>query len=939
MARAKLTKPKDNNKKTIKPLKSSKADQKAIAASVDKSLKSLKKIKKQLKDIVHQREKEQLQLDALNDASKKLTRALEKSEKRISKLALKKDLKKFKAELEKKSSRFNQNNDKIAREIQLFKELSQRVERKIQLLEKEIQPTHQQLDVLEQDYEHLFEKINHFESELTHLDVRLSQPEQLISEFEEQLAQLKATLAKTGQTGQQQDTRLNLLQTDNGTIRKSLQQVQSIQQARSDYIEEQLSQISEQRQEQDTRINLLKTDAEAIRKSLHQIQDIQQASNTRIDEKLASVLPRIAQLDEQGQQLQIQTNDLAQTQHEQDNFLKQLQSDSEEFGMMLADVFPKLEQSQQQEQELSQTQKKQDELLQLLQSDTGTIRESLAQIQTEQQTQLKDLEEHKAELLPVFAELEKRSQQLQKEQGQLGGRFSVLEEAQKQLTAPLETHLAELANNLSDLNNQCKEQQDVIRTDQENLDQLIKRVNQFDDILQHSSDELREHIQQLRETDLKQQSEQSESFRQRLDLLSVQLSGLTDQSSELQGLLKTMQDKQNIAEGHHNELSRQYLSQQQQLDSIDRQLGQLEPLIDDSNEHKQQIAGLSDSIEQLSSQQQALDEMDKSIESSVSNLSHKLNQSHTAQQKGLKQLQEQLQQQQKAQASQLNEAEQHQRQALEDRHREQMTLMMDQKSTQLDQEANLEQLGNTIKTRSQLFGVGLVAVLAVSTILLLNQELFLEQTDKQSLLTDIKADITNETYAKINELTKQNGIILNKELNQIRTSIEQVKASSASPVNVDELQNSWHERYQLLENDLAATQTEQGTLKQSVNELLDKMLTLQDQLRNLPHSPARTTVPASITAVELPEITSIDNITDSYYVVQLVGAFQLNSIRHFIHFHNLTVTSKLYQAKLQDQPWYIVTYGQYHVFSQAQQALQNLPDELKQYKPWIRKLP
>ena len=111
-------------------------------------------------------------------------------------------------------------------------------------------------------------------------------------------------------------------------------------------------------------------------------------SNDISDEKLASLLPRMVQLDEQSQQLQIQTNDLAQTQHEQDTFLKQLQSDSEEFGMMLADVFPKLEQAREQEQELSQTQKKQDKLLQSLQSDTGTIHESLAQLQTEQQTQL-----------------------------------------------------------------------------------------------------------------------------------------------------------------------------------------------------------------------------------------------------------------------------------------------------------------------------------------------------------------------------------------------------------------------------------------------------------------------------------------------------------------------------------------------------------------------
>lgn len=873
MTRAGSSKNKDKKKKKntsknkFKSLISLTAPQKDLSASKSKSLKSLKKIEKQLKDIIQQRKYDQHQLKSLNSISKQLNSDLEKTELQLTKLASKKKLKKIKSSLDKKSSQFKTRYAKLSQEITALNNLNSRVKQKIKSLAKDSQSTQQRIETLTQHHEHLFEKINHFEIELNEFSAKQTQPEDLVSEFTSQIRQLQ-TLIDT----QKQDIKdRNYEFSDNFSK-----------------LEKKSKKLKQNQQIQNELISRLQNTTNDIRKSIQQIEHVQQAQNDIFDEKIHRLSPQINQLDKQNQQLLSKTD------------------------------------------KLNNHQEKHDGLIKLLQTDTGDIRKSLQEVQNIQQSTSNVLKEKITKFLPKMEQIDERNQLFSQSNEQFEKNFSLLEEAQQQLTTSLEASIGELQANLYKLNRQYSEQQESISSDHEKLNLLLSRINQFDDILQQSSDELKTHIQQLRESDLNENSEQFEQFKFKLDQLSSQLSNVTGQSSDLQTLLNKLQEQQNQATEHHEELSRHYLTQQQQLDSMDSHLLQLDPLINDSTKNKQQIDDLTDAIEQLTTQQQQLLQAEQSTELNLSKLSSKLSQSHTAHKKIIEQLQ-----------SQQHESERRQQQTTDNHHREQLSLLMDQQGIQNEQGAQLEQLGEQIKTRSHLFGIGLIAVLAVSTLLLFNQDLFEQESDKQSLIAEIKADITNETFSKINELTKQNASILNKELNQIRESIEQVKSLQDKPADIKALENNWQEKYQLLEKDIATKQSQYIALKQSVSDLSEQLLTLQDQYRNLPKSPVAN--PAlqfnGNTKVDLSSIFDINTVTTPFYAIQLLGAFQLNSINHFAISNNLPNTSKVYQTELNGQPWYVLIYGHYSLFSEAREQLDNLPEELKQYKPWVRKLP
>ena len=725
MARANSSKNKDKKKKKTadekksKSLKALKSDQKKKSEPVSKSLTSLKKIQTQLDDLVIKRKKETKFLNELGQHTQSLNEQFKAVESRFPKLALNEDLQQIKANLKKKSTKFKKNTAKLAQEISLFKNLTARVEHKIQVLESQTKPDAQQFHGLEQNQTHLFEKISHFENELSQIAAKSTQSEQSAAEFTEELIQLTQVITKINQNHQAYDTQIKLLQTDAGTIKKSIQA----------------------------------------------------------------------------------------------------------------------------------------------------------------------------------------------------------------------------------LNQDDVEQQKVFADDREKLSGLTARVNQFDDILQQSQNELKQHIQLLIEPDKNENLQQFNQIRNKLEQFSQKLGDAADQSRTLQALFSDMQEQQIIAAKHHDEWSKQYLNQQQQLQHHDTQLEHLNPLLEKNNAYEQQFRQVTKSLKQLTSVQYILSDNDKKLQSRLTTLAHKLKKSHFVNQQKINEL-ESLQLEQK-------------RLHLEQKslQLEQNSLQREQSGLQQDQTARLDQLGEKIKSHRQLFITGLIAVLAVSILLLFkdefNQDALQSDTEKQAAMTQIKSEIRNETFSEINALTKQNSTIINKQLNQIRTSIQQIKENSQKnePMDFQSLQNDWQAQQQLLQEDVLEIQTEQQTQNQSVSKLENNINTLSEEFQQLQKTviqksesstdgkESSTKGKESSTATNLAEITDIKTISEPFYTIQLLGALKKDSVGYFLEHNNVSEKTELYQTSLQGKPWYIVVHGRYSSYSQAGKQLQQLPESLLKHHPWVRKLP
>jgi len=77
-----------------------------------------------------------------------------------------------------------------------------------------------------------------------------------------------------------------------------------------------------------------------------------------------------------------------------------------------------------------------------------------------------------------------------------------------------------------------------------------------------------------------------------------------------------------------------------------------------------------------------------------------------------------------------------------------------------------------------------------------------------------------------------------------------------------------------------------------------------------------------------------------HYTLQLMGGNKERSIQHFVSKHGLDNSTYAFRAKRSGQDWYILVYGEYPSLQEAQAAVENLPDSLKEenIKPWVRSM-
>lgn len=75
-----------------------------------------------------------------------------------------------------------------------------------------------------------------------------------------------------------------------------------------------------------------------------------------------------------------------------------------------------------------------------------------------------------------------------------------------------------------------------------------------------------------------------------------------------------------------------------------------------------------------------------------------------------------------------------------------------------------------------------------------------------------------------------------------------------------------------------------------------------------------------------------------HYTVQLIGVSSEQSLKAFIATHHLDGKTTHTHSHHQNKDWYTVLYGRYSTQSAAEQAIQQLPQTLRELHPWVRKV-
>ncbi len=648
--------------------------------------------------------------------------------------------------------------------------------------------------------------------------------------------------------------------------------------------------------------------------------------------------------------------------------------------------------------QMSNDYQKHDTQIKQLQTDTSKLTKSIK----------KETHNHSEDNLKFKKELENHQQDIESHQRDIKSHQQYIEnhqkdiESQQQLIAPLETHLQELENNIQALQLEYTQHQQISSDDNNDFSELkvqqqelSEKLSEFNNQLSQSQDTLKQHIEQLQESTQQENLSERNPFNEVLEKLSLQLSDVTEQSNKHQDLFNTFQDEKKTDNEHHDELSKQYLLQQQQLDQYEGQLQQLPTLItlsESSTKHIEQITG---SLEQLSDTQNNLSQLENDLQSNLQTLDQKIDDNHSQHQKNIDKL---LHYQQNLESKAIQgeghqrEIESHQRdieshqqgidslqhemvdlqrhvksrrgnveafqqdvdnrqQIMESRQEDMKAHQLDLEnhqhklvSYQQDQSVSMNQLSDQIKKRSQLFSLGIIAVLGISALLFFTQN---NETETQDLITQIKTDVTNETFSKINVLTKQNSTIINQQFNQIKDSIKQVKIQleqAPEAINIDALKNNWQQQHTVLEKALTEATTKQEELNQTVIQLSQSIGTIGNQYQLIQKNlslKAETALQKNKlkTNNELSEITSLNKNSPSFYTIQLLGAQQKASVISYIKEYNLSDSTRIHQTEFQNKPWYILVQGHYSSFAEAKEQLQKLPEILQKNSPWVKKLP
>ena len=75
-----------------------------------------------------------------------------------------------------------------------------------------------------------------------------------------------------------------------------------------------------------------------------------------------------------------------------------------------------------------------------------------------------------------------------------------------------------------------------------------------------------------------------------------------------------------------------------------------------------------------------------------------------------------------------------------------------------------------------------------------------------------------------------------------------------------------------------------------------------------------------------------------HYTVQLIASHNKNELKRFVQVHHIKGKTQVRRFQNQGVVWYVLTLGEYAQRQYALQAVNNLPKEITQFKPWVRSI-
>jgi len=535
--------------------------------------------------------------------------------------------------------------------------------------------------------------------------------------------------------------------------------------------------------------------------------------------------------------------------------------------------------------------------------------------------------------------LEQQITQQSKNKKQKGkGKTSLNEENQQHSTTQLTSNLKllehKLEKKIASLQQQYNEQSQLISNYSDNNSQSVSDLDQqlnkesnrfndcFDDVnkqLQKNQKDIKQQIQVFNASlhDSKQNNNQQfDQFNSILDKISQQLSDVTKQSNTLQQLVNSIQNTQVQNNNQNNEQKSNQKNAQ----------------------HNAQYNKLS---QQFISQQIELEDKDDKLHANIQALAKKFHTHNNSQ----KQYLNTIESQQQTQTDIINTIE-------------------SQQQTQTD---IINKLSSRVTKHRELFVIGLLTTLAISTLLAFNQDIFTQPKDlekqinklqsetkrleilqsekiqyamqqQEESLTRFKENIDTHNIIQIEHLHEQSSQMLQQQMADIKEEVVLMERDFKENTEHNEFLTSqidWQIQQQELQNTLYTTQEEQSLLKQAFNELSSSVnsmiLQWQSENTNTQHN--------AIAINRDNNIIDIDTFTRPFYTIQLIGALNKSSIMYFKKQHNLLSNSQIIKTKLGNKPWYIIVQGHYSSVLQAKKDIKLLPEILQKNNPWIKKIP
>ncbi len=114
---------------------------------------------------------------------------------------------------------------------------------------------------------------------------------------------------------------------------------------------------------------------------------------------------------------------------------------------------------------------------------------------------------------------------------------------------------------------------------------------------------------------------------------------------------------------------------------------------------------------------------------------------------------------------------------------------------------------------------------------------------------------------------------------------------------------------------------------------------LVDGYRKLSVSSIKPVSARNIVAVQRPVPQEwVKEQNPNFYTLQLASSTNAELIKKYFNENNLTGKAGYYKNKREGEDWYALVFGAYPSVAAANAAIATLPEDLRKWSPWVRKL-